>query len=122
MFVSIRTSSGGLEEKKPDLWIFGINCMVASCAVARRLHLSGIARMIYVYGDSLDEDAFKERVGKLSAKNIVRTAKDRRPGVLGYAEAMVMAYNAKTKFGLSMKKLYWNGKKKDDQEDNNDEA
>ncbi len=79
--------------------------------------LKGIARMIFVYGDQLNEDTFKERVGRLSAKNIMRTAKDRRPGVLGYAEAMVMAYNAKAKYGLSMKKLYWNGKKKEDQEE-----
>ena len=78
--------------------------------------LKGIARMVSVYGDQLKEEIFKEHVGKVTAKTISRTAKDRRPGTLGYAEAMVMAYNAKNKYRLQMQKLYWNGKKKDMEE------
>ncbi len=74
--------------------------------------LKGTARMVAIYGDQLDEEMFKDHVGKVSAKNISRTAKDRRPGTLGYAEALVMAYNAKNKHRLMMQKLYWNGKKK----------
>ena len=68
--------------------------------------LSGIARMIYAYGDALREDVFKDRVGQMSIKMLTRTARERRPGALGYAEAMVMAYNKRAKYRLSMSKLY----------------
>jgi hypothetical protein len=54
---------------------------------------------------------FKEHVGKISAKTISRTAKDRHPGTLGYAEAIVMAYNGKNKARLLMRKLYGNSKR-----------
>lgn len=74
--------------------------------------LKGIARLIYVFGDKLDDETFKDHVGNSSAKAIARVAKDRRPGTLGYAEALVLAYNHKNKRGLSMSKLFWNGKKK----------
>ena len=74
--------------------------------------LKGIARVVFVYGDGLNEERFKEHVGKNTAKTISRTAKDRRPGTLGYAEALIMAYNAKNKYRLPMQKLYWNGRKK----------
>ncbi len=83
--------------------------------------LKGIARMVSVYGDQLKEEIFKEHVGKVTAKTISRTAKDRRPGTLGYAEAMVMAYNAKNKYRLQMQKLYWNGKKKQSDIDETEE-
>ena len=69
--------------------------------------LMGIAKIINVYGDTLNEEIFKDQVGKMSVKSLVRNAKERRPGALGYAEAMVIAYNAnKRKHGLSLKKLY----------------
>ena len=74
--------------------------------------LKGIARVVAVYGEKLQEEMFKERVGQVSAKAITRTAKDRHPGTLGYAEALVMAYNSKNKHLLPLQKLYWNGKKK----------
>lgn len=82
--------------------------------------LKGIARLIHVFGDSLDDEIFKDHVGNSSAKAISRVAKDRRPGTLGYAEALVLAYNNKNKRHLIMSKLFWNGKKKnltDDEED-----
>ena len=69
--------------------------------------LKGIACLVSVYGDSLDDEIFKDHVGKDSAKKIMRTAKDHRPGTLGYAEAMIVSYNMKNKRCLSMKKLYW---------------
>lgn len=69
--------------------------------------LMGIAKIINVYGDTLNEEIFKDQVGKMSVKSLVRNAKERRPGALGYAEAMVIAYNAnRRKHGLSLKKLY----------------
>lgn len=69
--------------------------------------LKGIACLVSVYGESLDDEIYKDRVGKESLKKLIRLAKDRRPGTLGYAEAMILFYNAKNKRCLSMKKLYW---------------
>lgn len=39
-------------------------------------------------------------------KAIIRAAKERRPGALGYSEAMIIEYNKKSKFRLSLKTLY----------------
>ena len=60
---------------------------------------------------------FKEHVGRCSVKSIIRTAKERRPGVLGYAEAMLIAYNNKNKYRLPIKKLY--GSQRDEEIDGN---
>lgn len=68
--------------------------------------LMGIARIIDAYGEALKEDVFKDHVGKLSVKSITRTAKERRPGALGFSEAMMLAYNAKNKYRLSLRALY----------------
>ena len=76
--------------------------------------IRGIAHLIVVFGDSLRDEAFAERVGVISAREIVRTAKDRRAGSLGYAEALLNVYNKKTKAGLSMQKLYELRKRKGD--------
>lgn len=87
--------------------------------------LKGVAILASVYGDSLDEEIFRDRVGRHSAKMITRTARDRRPGALGYAEAMILAYNQKNKRCLSMKKLYGRKEKTQqpgDAEDTGEEA
>ena len=68
--------------------------------------LMGIARLIVAYGDSLKEDTFKEHLGRVSVKSIIRTAKERRPGALGFAEALLLAYNNKNKYRLSLRTLY----------------
>lgn len=68
--------------------------------------LKGIAKLIDVYGDSLNDDIFKEKLGSVSAKGISRTAKERKSGTMGYAEAMVTVYNRKMKAGLKWGKLY----------------
>ena len=68
--------------------------------------LKGVARIISTFGDSLKEDMFKEHVGKYSVKMIMRNAKERHPGALGVAEAMLIAYNNKNKYRLPMRKLY----------------
>ena len=49
---------------------------------------------------------FKDHVGRTSVKGIIRAAKDRRPGALGYSEAMILEYNKKSKFRLSLRTLY----------------
>lgn len=73
--------------------------------------LKGIAKMIVAFGDELKDDVFKEKVGECSSREIRRLARERQGGSVGYAEAMLFAYNAKTRKGLSQAKLYV-GKKK----------
>ena len=68
--------------------------------------LKGIAKIIVTYGDSINEDIFTDKVGQISVKQIMRTAKERRSGYMGFAEAMMLAYNNKNKHRLSMRKLY----------------
>ena len=68
--------------------------------------LNGVARLVIAFGDSIKDDLFKEKVGNTSVKQLSRTAKERRPGALGYAEAMLVAYNRKCKFPLRWTKLY----------------
>ena len=74
--------------------------------------LKTVALLISAFGSNLDEESFRERVGKYTAKAISRTARDRRPGIYGYAEAMLILYNGKNKKKLSMRKVMWaNGKR-----------
>ena len=68
--------------------------------------LMGIARIVVAYGDLIKEDVFKDHVGKVPVKQIIRTAKERRPGALGYSEAMLLTYNNKNKYRLSLRMLY----------------
>ena len=68
--------------------------------------LNGIARVINAYGNTLKDVFFKERLSRVSVKELSRTAKDRRAGSLGYAEAIVLFYNKKNHSGLPMDKLY----------------
>ena len=75
--------------------------------------LKGIAMLIDAYGDNLNDEMFKEHAGRYSAKAITRNARDRRPGTLGFAEALLIVYNGKNKKKLYVQKLYWsNGRKK----------
>lgn len=76
--------------------------------------------LIAAYRDALNEETFKERLGLVSMKTIIRTARERRPGSLGYAEAMLVFYNKKCKYRLSMKKLYGLNSDEDDIEDDDD--
>lgn len=68
--------------------------------------LNGISRVITAYGDSLKDNLFKERLGRISVKELARTARDRRAGSLGFAEAIVITYNKKNHSALPMEKLY----------------
>ena len=82
--------------------------------------LNAVARLIAAYGDALNEETFKERLGLVSMKTIIRTARERRPGSLEYAEAMLVFYNKKCKYRLSMKKLFGLNSDEDDIEDDDD--
>ena len=68
--------------------------------------LRGVCRLIIAFEDEMRDDQFKEKVGRFSAKEIARQAKDRRAGSLGYAEAMLLAYNWKMKNRLRWGKLF----------------
>lgn len=74
--------------------------------------LKGIALVINAYGSNLSDDMFREQVGKVSPKAVTRLARDRRPGTMGFAEALVIVYNGKHKKKLSLEKLYWSSKKR----------
>ena len=71
--------------------------------------LNAVAKLVEVFGDTLDDDLFKEKLGCISIKQLTRTAKERRPGCMGYAEAMILEYNGKKKsnaYRLHINKLY----------------
>ena len=71
--------------------------------------MKAVAKLVVVYKNVLDDEVFKERLGAVSLKTLARTAKERRPGMLGYAEAMVIEYNGKKKNNihrLRIGKLY----------------
>ena len=70
--------------------------------------LNALAKIIVTYGDALNDEVFKEKVGTTSVKSLIRTARERRSGSLGLAEAMILEYNGKKKnsiYKLSINKL-----------------
>ena len=86
--------------------------------------MNGLARLLSVYGDKIKEDIFKEKLGEISLKEITRTARERRTGSLGYAEAMLVFYNKKLKAPLHWNTLYSNkvAKERDQDIDNQIES
>ncbi len=71
--------------------------------------LNAVAKMIAAYGDSLVDELFVEKLGAVSVKSLIRTAKERGPGSTRLAEAMVLIYNGKKRNSvnrLNIKKLY----------------
>jgi hypothetical protein len=70
--------------------------------------LKGIAHLVVAFGENLRDDIFKDKVGVFSSREISRTAKERKAGSLGYAEAMLIAYNKRMKSALKWSKLYTN--------------
>lgn len=86
-------------------------CIGAWEGIAKSLSsniLKAIARMVFIYGDQLKDDIFKEKLGIISIKELTRSAKEIRAGSLGFAEIMLVTYNKKLKGGaLSREKLYF---------------
>lgn len=71
--------------------------------------MKAVAKLVAVYGDSIDDDIFKEKLGAVSIKYLARTAKERCPGAMGFAEAIIIEYNGKrktTSTRLPINKLY----------------
>lgn len=71
--------------------------------------LNAVAKIVVTYGDLLNDDLFKEKLGAVSVKSLLRTAKERSSGSTGLAEAIILEYNGKKKnsaYKLQIKKLY----------------
>lgn len=68
--------------------------------------LKGIAKLVDIFGDELDDDHFKERLSHVSVKEIVRTAKERQAGARGFVETFMIQYNKKMRYPLLWEKLY----------------
>lgn len=68
--------------------------------------MNGLARFLNAYGEEVKDDTFKEKLGRISIKELSRTAKDRRSGSLGFAEALLLFYNKKCRNPLKWEKLY----------------
>ena len=68
--------------------------------------LKGIAHLIVSFGETMRDDVFKEKIGKVSARELSRTARERKAGSMGFAEAILLEYNKKMKNPLHWSKLY----------------
>ena len=69
--------------------------------------LNGVALLVEAYGDLLKDDVFKEKLSRVSAKEISRDAKERHAGARGYAEVLLMQYNSRrTNNVLPWERLY----------------
>ena len=68
--------------------------------------LKGIAKLIKVYGTDIKDETFIDKLGNVSIKEIIRSAKERKGGTMGFSEAMLMEYNKKSHRSLSIQKLY----------------
>ena len=62
--------------------------------------------LLHQLGDLFRDETFKEKVGFMSVRQLSRIAKERGAGSLGYAEAMLVAYNRKCRYTLRMTKLH----------------
>lgn len=71
--------------------------------------LNSVAKMVVVYKNQLNDEVFTEKCGAVSIKSLTRIGKERRPGSMGFAEALVIEYNGKKKsqaFRLNIRMLY----------------
>ena len=71
--------------------------------------MNAVTKLCVVYKEQLKDEVFSEKLGAISIKQLTRTARDRRKGSMGFAEAMVIEYNGKRKSNagkLFMNKLY----------------
>ena len=87
--------------------------------------LNAVAKLVYIFGDGLNDDIFKEKLGAVSVKQLTRVAKERKSGCMGFAETMIIEYNGKKKSRanrLSMSRLYSKGYSGDIGEDDEDDS
>lgn len=74
--------------------------------------LKGVAKVLYVYDTDIKDELFVEKLGCVSEKELIRSAKERQNGTLGFSEAIIVYYNKKTHGGLPIQKLYMRSSKK----------
>lgn len=67
--------------------------------------LKGVGKLVMAYGESLNDEQFIERLGKVSVREIIRTAKDRHAGTQGFSEAILLQYNKRLKYPLKWEKI-----------------
>ena len=79
--------------------------------------LKGIAHLITTYGDDLKDEQFFEKIGACSVKEIIRIAKDRNNGKLGFSEALLSKYNQRMKAPLKQELLYSSKSKRKSKDD-----
>ena len=87
--------------------------------------LNAVAKLISVFGDGLNDDIFKEKLGAVSVKQLTRVAKERKSGCMGFAETMIIEYNGKKKSRanrLAMGRLYSKGYSGDIGDDDEDDS
>lgn len=87
--------------------------------------LNAVAKLVSIFGDGLNDDIFKEKLGAVSVKQLTRVAKERKSGCMGFAETMIIEYNGKKKSRanrLSMGRLYSKGYSGDIGEDDEDDS
>ena len=75
--------------------------------------IKGMAKIIVTYGNELQEEEFKAKVGCYSIRTVIRRGREICAGSLGIATAMVNIYNEKRKrYLLQADRLYGSGKGK----------
>lgn len=74
--------------------------------------MNGVARLLNAFGDIIKEDVFKEKLGEISIKELTKTAKERRAGSLGFAEAMLIFYSKRMRNPPAWTPLYSNSRNK----------
>ena len=70
--------------------------------------LNGVSRFLNTYQERINDTIFKEKLGVISIKELAKIAKERRAGSLGYAEAILIFYNKRSKNPLPWSDLYNN--------------
>ena len=74
-------------------------------------YIRAVAHLIVTYGDNLDENRFKEKLGNTSLRYINRNAKEYNKGATGYAFVLLECYNQKLQHPLDSSLLFKSGKK-----------
>lgn len=78
--------------------------------------LKGLAKLLEIFGTEIKDDVFTAKLGTVSIKELVRSAKERAGGSMGYAEAMLVYYNKKLSKPLAQERLYAHKSRKEHHE------
>ena len=73
--------------------------------------LKGLAKLLDIFDTEIKDDVFTAKLGTISIKELIRSAKERAGGAMGYAEAILVYYNKKLSKPLAQERLYMKPKK-----------